>query len=294
MPKSFSISLIVFLGLSLLFPLVSTAHPGRTASDGCHYCRTNCDYYGVAWDERHCHNGATAPIEDPPLNPPDRTNRFLTAPEELDEPFEGFTVSRVVDGDTIKVNSSLGLQTVRLIGIDTPETVHPSKPVECFGKEASAYLSDLLPAGTAVVLTMDSIGDTVDKYDRLLRYVELDGDDLNAKMVADGYAYAYTTYPFSRSTSYVAFEELAKGAELGLWAPGVCDVPALETDDQEEPPDNVSDVLANPQETPTPTQTAPAMAAPPESTTSGSALVVILILVAGVGGAIAYVIRKKH
>src|SRR5262249_15056261 len=115
--------------------------------------------------------------------------------------------------------------SVRLIGIDSPETVHPTKPVQCFGKEASAHLATLLPAGTKVTLETDSIGDTVDKYGRLLRYVNLGGHDIDAQMVSEGYAYAYLKYPFSRSTQYKALEDAARHDDRGLWAPGVCDVP---------------------------------------------------------------------
>ncbi len=56
--------------IAFAIPFIAQAHPGRTASDGCHYCRTNCSSWGVAWDERHCHGGYTAPVTTPRLYTP--------------------------------------------------------------------------------------------------------------------------------------------------------------------------------------------------------------------------------
>jgi hypothetical protein len=66
MKKTLIASLFVFFAVS---PLVSSthAHPGRTAADGCHYCRTNCDSWGVPWNERHCHGGYSAPVVEQPV-----------------------------------------------------------------------------------------------------------------------------------------------------------------------------------------------------------------------------------
>lgn len=134
-------------------------------------------------------------------------------------------VTRVVDGDTIKVIMPGGnLDTVRYIGIDTPETVHPEKPVECFGKEASAY-NDALVGDKTVWLELDV--EERDKYGRLLAYVYLDPKGramVNVILVAQGYAQV-ATYP--PNVKYVElFRELAKGARedgRGLWAEDVCE-----------------------------------------------------------------------
>ena len=81
------------------------------------------------------------------------------------------TVSEVVDGDTIKVVSR-GFETpVRLVGIDTPETRHPGKPVQCYGPQASAMTTRLLPVGQKVIVRSDPTQDTRDRYGRFLGYV---------------------------------------------------------------------------------------------------------------------------
>jgi hypothetical protein len=60
--------ILCFLLVFFIFPSTVFAHPGRTAADGCHYCRTNCDKWGVSWNERHCHGGGVAaPVEEPPV-----------------------------------------------------------------------------------------------------------------------------------------------------------------------------------------------------------------------------------
>ena len=88
-------------------------------------------------------------------------------------------VHRVIDGDTIHVQVERKRYTVRLIGVDTPETKHPTKPVQYFGQEASAFTKAALE-GKTVMLQKDRTGDTVDRYGRRLRYVLLDGDNFNA------------------------------------------------------------------------------------------------------------------
>lgn len=123
-----------------------------------------------------------------------------------------FRVNRVIDGDTIEVIIEGELKSVRLIGINTPETVDPRRPVQCFGKEASNKAKELLN-GKWVYLEKD-ITDT-DKYDRLLRYVFLpldNGDKLfvNDYLVREGYANAY---PYPPDVKYSeAFKEAEKYA----------------------------------------------------------------------------------
>lgn len=136
------------------------------------------------------------------------------------------TVTNVVDGDTFKVQLDT-VETVRIIGIDTPETVHPSKPVQCFGKEASAKLKELL-AGEEVLLEKNPAEDR-DKYDRLLRYVDLDGEDIGARMIEEGYAYSYKQYPHPRLAAYNELEKEARNENRGLW--GSCNGNAGEFSD---------------------------------------------------------------
>ena len=95
------------------------------------------------------------------------------------------TVIRVIDGDTIRVRVRGKAHTVRLIGVDTPETVHPTKAVQHFGAEASAYTKAALEAKT---VTLEDPTDTKDRYGRLLRYVLLDGENFNARLIREGYA----------------------------------------------------------------------------------------------------------
>lgn len=124
-------------------------------------------------------------------------------------------VTRVVDGDTIIVNKNGSDYRLRLIGIDTPETVHPSREVECFGPEASAYVAEILD-GRQVYLEKD-ISET-DRFDRLLRYVWLEDIMVNQILVQQGFAQAVSYPPDVRYYQhFLADQELAKEAGLGLW-----------------------------------------------------------------------------
>ena len=99
------------------------------------------------------------------------------------------TVVRVIDGDTIRVRVEGKEYAVRLIGVDTPETVHPTKTVQLFGAEASAFTKASLE-GKTVLLEADPTGDTRDRYGRLLRCVHLDGENFNARLIREGYGHA--------------------------------------------------------------------------------------------------------
>jgi micrococcal nuclease len=136
-----------------------------------------------------------------------------------------YTVVDVVDGDTVKLKIDGSTESVRLIGIDTPETVHPSKPVECFGKEASSKAKDVL-SGEVVILETDKSQGVRDKYDRLLGYLILpDGTNFNKMMIEEGYAYEYTySTPYKYQQEFQKAEKHARANKLGLWADGACDV----------------------------------------------------------------------
>lgn len=135
-----------------------------------------------------------------------------------------YKVVNVVDGDTVKLNVGGAVETIRLIGIDTPETVHPSKPVECFGVEASNKAKAVL-SGKSVLLETDSSQGTQDKYGRLLGYIILsDGINFNQMMIEQGYAYEYThATPYKYQSAFKAAEKAARARGAGLWAEGVCD-----------------------------------------------------------------------
>ena len=134
------------------------------------------------------------------------------------------TVERVVDGDTLIAEIGGRSESVRLIGIDTPESVARSRPVECYGLEASLRLQELLPPGTAVTLVRDVEGR--DAYDRLLGYVVRSDDGLfiNLELVASGYAATLNFPPNDHYADALArAESEAIAARRGLW--GACGSP---------------------------------------------------------------------
>ncbi len=136
---------------------------------------------------------------------------------------EEYFVKRVVDGDTIVVKRNGEEYRVRMIGIDTPETVHPSKPVECFGFEATEKLKSLIEEKN-VTLKPDKTQDDIDRYGRLLRYVYFDDKDINLLMIKEGYAFEYTyMIPYIKQEEYIAAQRSARENDVGLWNPLVCD-----------------------------------------------------------------------
>ena len=129
-------------------------------------------------------------------------------------------VRRVVDGDTVVVVFEGGrTENVRLIGIDTPEKPGGNLPAECFGAEATAFTSVLLPPGTPVLLTGGA--ETRDVYDRLLAYVHRAADGLlvNMALAREGYAAALSIAPNTDySTHFADAVEAARAENRGLWA----------------------------------------------------------------------------
>ncbi len=124
-----------------------------------------------------------------------------------------FLVTRVIDGDTIEIE---GGQKVRYIGIDTPETVDPRKPVQCFGKEASAKNKELVE-GKKVRLEKD-VTDT-DKYGRLLRYVYIGDIFVNLELVKQGYASSYSYPPDIKFQNiFLQAQQEAQAKDLGFWS----------------------------------------------------------------------------
>jgi micrococcal nuclease len=138
-------------------------------------------------------------------------------------PGQDATVVRAVDGDTIEVKIAGRSHTVRYIGVDTPETVKPATPVQCYGKEASAYNKTLV-AGKAVRLVKD-VSES-DRYGRLLRYVYLaDGRMVNELLLQGGYAQVSTYPPDVRHVDgFLELQRAARDAGAGLW--GKCSAPA--------------------------------------------------------------------
>ena len=126
------------------------------------------------------------------------------------------TVTRVVDGDTIEVKLDGKTYKLRYIGVDTPETVDPNRPVGCFGPEASKRNKELVLAKT-VELEKD-VSET-DAFGRLLRYVWLDGEMINARLVQDGFAQV-ATYPpdVKYQPLFLQLQRQAREAGAGLWS----------------------------------------------------------------------------
>ena len=158
------------------------------------------------------------------------------APATLEQESGGYeegVVTNVVDGDTVDVEitgrsegpgageAEVGSEyRVRLIGIDTPESVKPNSPVECFGEEASVAAAALLE-GAEVKLVKDV--EETDQYDRLLRYIYIGSEMANARLVVNGYATAYTYPPNIRhSELFVQLEREAREGNRGLWSPDTC------------------------------------------------------------------------
>ena len=123
-----------------------------------------------------------------------------------------YAVQRVVDGDTV-VLAEVG--PVRLIGVDTPETKDPRKPVQYYGVEASAFVQSML-SGQSVRVEYDH--QRHDKYQRTLAYLFLsDGTFVNREIIRQGFGHAYVTYPFTYAADFRAAEREAREAERGLW-----------------------------------------------------------------------------
>ncbi|MDP2675839.1 MAG: thermonuclease family protein [Dehalococcoidia bacterium] len=149
----------------------------------------------------------------------------VTAPPAVGSPTPGglqqALVVRVVDGDTIDVLIGGEKMRLRYIGVDTPETVDPRRPVGCFGKEASTRNRELVE-GKTVGLEKD-VSET-DRYGRLLRYVWLDGGMVNVRLVEEGYATASTFPPDVRHADlFASLQAQARDQGRGLW--GACATP---------------------------------------------------------------------
>lgn len=128
-------------------------------------------------------------------------------------------VLKVIDGDTIRVLINNKEDTVRLIGIDSPEIVDERKPVQCFGKESSGKAKEVLN-GKAIILESDSTQSDRDEYGRLLRYVFLDSLNFNKLMISEGYAREYTFKgrSYKYQAEFVRMEKEARESKKGLWS----------------------------------------------------------------------------
>ncbi len=134
------------------------------------------------------------------------------------------TVVEVVDGDTVELRFGPIVETVRLLGVDTPETIHPTVPEQCFGAEATAELRRLLPAGTEVEVFRDA--QSRDHYGRLLLHLRRPGDELavNLHLVEHGFGAATFYQPNHHDRRrFLDAERQARAQGRGLWE--ACDGP---------------------------------------------------------------------
>ena len=144
--------------------------------------------------------------------------------EERTEPRKRVLVIRaritsVVDGDTLKVRYGTRRRTVRIIGIDTPETKRPGVAVECGGPQASRSMKRLAPVGARVILRTDATQDTFDRYGRLLAYIRRGARDLGRTQIARGWArtYVYAGRPFRRTSAYRRSQRRARRLGRGVY-----------------------------------------------------------------------------
>lgn len=123
-----------------------------------------------------------------------------------------------VDGDTIKITINNETKTVRLLAVDTPESVHPTKDVEYYGQEASDYTCNLVKNASNIELEYDENSAKEDKYNRLLAWVFVDGTLLQEKLIENGYAQVAYLYKDYKYTSILqAKQEKAQESNSGIW-----------------------------------------------------------------------------
>jgi endonuclease YncB( thermonuclease family) len=131
-----------------------------------------------------------------------------------------FTVLEVIDGDTLDIDIPDGEHPdtrIRLMGVDTPETRHPTVALMYYGPEAAAFTTRLA-LGKKVTVLLDTVGDQRDRYGRLLAYLQLpDEKILNAEIIRNGYGYAYLSYPHSEFSAYKVLMQQAIDNQAGLW-----------------------------------------------------------------------------
>lgn len=129
-----------------------------------------------------------------------------------------YQVTQFVDGDTIEIDMNGHTEKVRLIGVDTPETHDPRKPVQCYGPEASDFTKNTI-GQSQIRLEADPLNTDRDRYDRLLRYVYLpDGRLLNQLLIEQGYGFYYPYFPFSNKQAFSDAQLKAQTQKIGLWA----------------------------------------------------------------------------
>ena len=190
-------SFLVFGLLGLYYIFTFFGMPSEVPTPEARLTKTQSEGFGTAIAQTNRARSVSYPVED-----------FTSD--------TAYKVVRVIDGDTVKIDYRGKATNVRLVGVDTPETVHPSKPVEAYGKEASNFTKNLLQ-GEFVYLRYDV--DRTDKYGRLLAYVYRapDGLFVNLEIVRQGYGHAYTQFPFKHMELFRYYGNRARTAGKGLY-----------------------------------------------------------------------------
>ncbi len=129
-----------------------------------------------------------------------------------------YKVTDIVDGDTVKISMEGKETIIRLIGVDTPETVDPRKPVQYYGKEASTFTTNLLKGEDVYVETEPGMTVDIDKRRLLYLFRSLDGLFVNLEIIRQGYGRVYDN-EFKYKKTFIEYEERAKELEKGLWMP---------------------------------------------------------------------------
>ena len=198
-------------------PAVKKSRSGLCHSAGSTYYSQTKNFQPFETLEDCLKNGGNLPkTANSPSAPPSTQDPPAKNTDEW--VIEPVTLNHVVDGDTVKVNFRGKSETLRIIGIDTPETKDPRSPVQCFGEEATAYAKTLLEDTEILIETKNERG----KYGRLLAYLEIYEEDFGEIMIRDGYAFHYRSYPHQRMKAYDQAENLAENSAAGLWAEHTC------------------------------------------------------------------------
>lgn len=221
MNRQFLILNIFLINIILLISIKSYSHPGRTDSNGCHVCRTNCDYWGVAWNAIHCHDTHNHKTAHHLASKNISNNVKHKAIKQIIKEGQQAYVAGVVDGDTINVfllPEKNKLIKIRILGINCPESNWNEKCVKdgkaggmnCaqqipLGKKAKSRAKELL--AKKIIYLESEKGDGEfrrDIYKRRLAYIRLDdGNDYGLLMINEGLCEDFSSsYPHARSNLY--------------------------------------------------------------------------------------------
>ncbi len=203
---------LIFFFFLVLLPITSYATKGNLKSDTIIYC--DGSYYGAHGDNLHWHiieKKNNEWIFDSDITVPEPS---CYKKELIDVKF-----NKCIDGDTVNLIINGKKKRVRLLAIDTPESVTPDKPVEKYGKEASDYTCNLVKNAKILQIEYDKNSDKVDKYDRPLVYLYADNLMVQKELIKKGYAkvaYLYSEYKYTEQ--FKSLEAKAKEEKKGIWS----------------------------------------------------------------------------